>query len=62
MADRTSRGEEERKRDDDVMVGEPVPAGTPNAPSTPVTRDKSVAPATDQRRDGRGAEERRANQ
>jgi hypothetical protein len=54
MAELTKRGEEDRKREDEEMRGEPVrtaPAGTPPATTT---RDKSVEPAGDARRDGRG--------
>lgn len=52
MAERTKRGEEEKKQEDEVMLGEPTEStlsssGTASHPTT--TRDKSIDPADDRR-------------
>lgn len=57
MAERTKRGEEDRKREDEEVKGEPVataPAGTAGTQPARVTRDKGVEPSEDNKRDGRG--------
>ena len=58
MEERTKRGEEDRKRELDQMIGKPVQS-TPNdtnegAPNTATTRDKGVEPTDDERRSGHG--------
>ncbi|MDY3561877.1 hypothetical protein R5W23_003305 [Gemmata sp. JC673] len=60
MAERTKRGDEDRKREDEEMTGEPVSTGGPDgaeAPTATRTRDKGLEPAKDVRREGQGAEE-----
>jgi hypothetical protein len=54
MPELTKRGEEDRKREGEQMEGEPVKTGgdTPAA----VTRDKGMAPATDNQGDRRSGE------
>jgi len=57
MPDRTQRGEKDRQREDEAVQGEPVNAHRPantGQPAATVTRDKSVSPSDDSRRDGRG--------
>lgn len=58
MPERTKRGEEDRKHEDEEMTqGEPVGAATTGTASQPgtqpanTTRDKSVQPADDNQRD-----------
>jgi hypothetical protein len=61
MAERTRRGEEDRKQQDEQVTGEPVAAATAGQGGTQggnTTRDEGVAPANDDRRDGRGAEKK----
>ncbi len=55
MAELTKRGEEDRKREGEVMTGEPVKMGN-DTPAAPVTRDQGTAPATDNRGDGRSGQ------
>jgi hypothetical protein len=63
MPERTERGEEDHKREDEQLKGEPVgaaPTGevrNAGGQAANTTRDKGVEPAKDARRDGRGAEE-----
>ncbi|AWM41136.1 hypothetical protein GobsT_02560 [Gemmata obscuriglobus] len=60
MAERTKRGDEDRKREDEDMKGEPVGTAAPDgsgAPTASTTRDKGQEPVKDVRREGRGAEE-----
>jgi len=46
MADRTKRGEDEKKREDEILTGEPTkPEGDPAARPAQVTRDRGVQPA-----------------
>jgi len=51
MAERTQRGEEDRKHEDEEMTGEPVEApptggaGSAGTPATNTTRDKGAEPA-----------------
>lgn len=56
----TKRGEKDREQEKEVMQGEPIAnrqAGQAEAQPASVTRDKSVEPANDRQRDGRGMEE-----
>jgi hypothetical protein len=63
MPERTKRGEEEHKREDEELKGEPVgtattgEVGNADGHATNTTRDKGVEPSKDARRDGRGVEE-----
>jgi hypothetical protein len=63
MPERTTRGEEDHKREDEQLKGEPVGAASPVGASNTAgqaantTRDKGAEPAKDARRDGRGVEE-----
>ncbi len=50
MAERTQRGKQDRKTEDDEMTGEPVATETPDdadRPAANMTRDKGVTPAKD---------------
>lgn len=61
MAERTKRGEEARKREDQEMTGEPVDANetaTAGTQAANTTKDKGVEPARDNRGDGRGTEKK----
>jgi hypothetical protein len=63
MPERTKRGEEDHKREDEQIKGEPVAAattggaGNAGGQAANTTRDKGVEPSKDARRDGRGVEE-----
>lgn len=59
MPERTKRGDEDRKREDEEMSGEPIDTRAPADAGVPTTttRDKSVEPVKDARRAGQGAEE-----
>ncbi|HEY1187470.1 MAG TPA: hypothetical protein VGE74_07415 [Gemmata sp.] len=59
MAERTTRGDEDRKKEDEEMTtGAPVGAGIGDgAQPANTTRDKGIPPATDARRDAPGTEE-----
>jgi hypothetical protein len=57
MPERTKRGEEDRKREDEEVKGEPVEhADQAGERAATVTRDKGIEPSEDSRRDGRGEE------
>lgn len=59
MPERTTRGDEDRKREDEEMSGEPIDDRATEDTGAPpaTTRDSSVEPAKDARRTGQGAEE-----
>jgi hypothetical protein len=53
MAERTKRGEEDRKKDEEEMTGEPVGAAATGNAGTQggnTTKDKGVQPADDNQR------------
>lgn len=56
MADRTTRGEAEKKREDEILSGEPVKTDADPAATQPaqVTRDRGVQPVDEDRHDNRG--------
>jgi len=57
MAELTKRGDEDHKRDDEKMKGEPAEVNqTAGNQAAAVTRDKGVEPSKDNRGDGRGEE------
>jgi hypothetical protein len=61
MPERTKRGEEDRKREDEEMTGEPVDVNetaTAGTRAANTTKDKSVEPARDNRGDGRGSDKK----
>ncbi len=54
MAEATRRGEEDRRREDETMAGEPLELANPTGmrPAT-LTRDKGAPPAADPTREER---------
>ncbi|MDB5311610.1 MAG: hypothetical protein JWO38_5812 [Gemmataceae bacterium] len=53
MPERTERGEEDRKREDKAVQGEPMDANSRADTQTgTATRDKGVEPSEDRRREG----------
>lgn len=56
VAESTKRGEEDRKREDEEVQGQPVAtaADRPGTRAANTTRDKGVEPSEDNERDGRG--------
>ena len=54
MVEMTKRGEEDRRREDETVSGEPLELANPaGAGSTAVTRDKGAPPAADVPREER---------
>ena len=59
MPERTQRGEDDRKREDEEVMGEPVanvPMDQTGTQAATITRDKRVEPSRDEQRDGHGEE------
>jgi hypothetical protein len=55
MPERTERGEEDRKRENKAVQGEPTDASRgADTPTGTTTRDKGVEPSADRRREGHG--------